>query len=1100
MLAFININSETQEERSVIMTSENTQATVSSLGQLLSVHDEQFVHLAYQSILGRRPDHDGFKYYLLRLRGGVSKLEIISQLYLSAEGKSRKVSMTGLDVAIKKYKQSKLPIWGALLRFLGFKEIESTEKKLRVLENALYLYNKSVQKKLSEFSIRDNQLQETTLSESEEAYNLKGNDIVGYTHDFTPYDPIGDRYKNTLAEVKLRFSDTDINIKTNSNKIKISLVMPVYKVPIHFLKKAIYSIQSQSYANWELCIVDDGSNDKKLAEFLHNVASMDKRIKIQILNKNNGISSATNEAISMTTGHYIGFIDNDDILTRDALAHVANVIDEYPEVDLVYSDEAKIDEDDNPIELFTKPDWSPSTLFNCMYVGHFSVYKGAIVKELGGLRSEYDFSQDYDFTLRASELVELVHHIPKVLYGWRMISGSGAQGDKPYARVSNIAALQDALDRRGLKGKVIPEPAANRFIADSSNFTEKVSLIIPSDNFENITQSIKSIVDNSLYSNYEIIVVTNSKIIQKLKKVDLADKLILVAYDGTFNFSTKCNLGAVEATGEIIVFFNDDVRVVSKDWIERLLEGFLHKNVGIVGPKLLYENYLIQHAGMVTGVRGLVGTAFHCLPHETHQHFGAALWLREVSLICGACLAIRKDIFEQINGFDDVNAGIAHSDVDLCFKVREAGYTCLYTPHATLIHIGHLSIAEAEKAEAKEKLPPKKDKSDIYLLRRWGKFTSYDPYFPPAMRDILYHDSPEKWNLFADVDPAPVGGKDYLLISHDLTGSGAPRIVYEMARTLKLAGNFVVVASPSDGEYREKLNELNIPVIIDELTLRQHNSLEKLAKNFDIVIANTIVSWPAVKQLSSLVETYWYIHEISLVTHLLNVEPEIKNIFKLPKQIWVGSPHAGDLIKQFRSNIRVLKYGVDPITPTIESSIEYPLRVSVFGSYEPRKGQDLAIQGYGLLEKSYQEKIKLNFYGRVLDHSIYDFVKQESVKYPNVGVHESLEYNEYLETLLKSDAVLVASRDDTLPFVSIDALGAGKVLLCTSTTGTSLYIENGVSGFVLNLPDPKSIAKGLTKLVDQYESLPSIMRSGRAVFDKEFSFDAFSKALLSQGG
>ncbi|WP_293599894.1 glycosyltransferase, partial [Polynucleobacter sp. 35-46-11] len=406
-------------------------------------------------------------------------------------------------------------------------------------------------------------------------------------------------------------------LKSIIDNIKISILMPVYKVKPELLISAIESVRRQSYLNWELCIVDDGSDDVTIKKILENYSENDNRIKIQLNKTNHGISSATNDALDLATGEFVGLLDNDDILTFDALEEVFAAIKNNPSTDYIYSDECKIDDNGLPIEIFSKPDWSPSALINCMYTGHFSIYRKKLIYDIGKFRSKYDFSQDYDLALRASSQANNIIHISKVLYGWRMTEGSGAQGDKPYARISNIAALQDFADNKRILAKAEPEPYGNHLRILKSQNHEKVSIIIPSDNFTNISNTIDTIIENTLYENYEIIIVTNSKIAAKLQPIKSYDQIRIAKYDLPFNFSDKCNYGAKMATGEIIVFFNDDVRVVSKDWLEIIIEAFITTGAGIVGPKLLYENYLIQHAGMVTGVRGLVGTAFHCLPHET---------------------------------------------------------------------------------------------------------------------------------------------------------------------------------------------------------------------------------------------------------------------------------------------------------------------------------------------------------------------------------------------------------------------------------------------------------------------------------------------------
>lgn len=1069
--------------------------------ELFSLHDERFIKRAYQLILNREPDSIGFNHYLGRLRAGSSKIEILADLKASHEGKSKVLHDAHIGNLISTHMFEKKSMLNRLSKLFNSSNIE-TINQIRAINNKISTFDEKIDNnffKLNDIlSILNNKLNEKLTGSTSEQSPQVSFFAEQHSHvEVKKYDPIGDRYKDKLSKLTARFgpcAEKSTEIKSN---LKISILMPVYKVPLVYLEKAIDSVKNQTYRNWELCIVDDGSNDDSLSNFLTNAAKEENRIKLNISSVNKGISATSNAALAMSTGEYIALLDNDDVLTHDALEIVSEKINLNPKTDWLYSDECKMDESGNPTELFTKPDWSPLALFNCMYTGHLTVYRKSIVLEVGGFRPEFDFSQDYDLALRISEVTSNVIHIDEVLYGWRMIIGSSAQGDKPYARASNVAALQDVAVRRNILGVAFAEPAANHLRITTSSMDQVVSIIIPSDNLENIKKTLSSISENTLYKKYEVIVVTNSKIIEKLKSLSYASNILLIAFDKVFNFSEKCNVGAKHASGEIIVFFNDDVRVVSQDWIEMILEGFIHPNVGIVGPKLLYENYLIQHAGMVTGVRGMVGTAFHCLPHETTTHFGMGLWMREVSLICGACLAIRTSVFNSIDGYDAINAPISHSDVDLCFRVRDAGYSCLYTPHATLIHIGHLSIAETEKEEVLKPTTKKKDKSDIFLLRRWGQHTSYDPYFPPQMRDLVFHDSPEKWQLHANVPPMTADGKDILLISHDLTGSGAPRIVYETARVLRELGHFVVVASPSDGTYRKQLNELGVPVIIDELLLRQHDSLERFAKNFDLVIANTVVTWPAVKQLSHLVETHWYIHEISLLQHLLNIEPGLKEAFSAAKKVWVGSGLAAQLILPYRPDVLVLKYGVHPLSNQINNiPANSPVNISLFGSYEPRKGQDIAVEAFLLLPQEYRDKLRLTLFGRILDEDFYRKVELSARGVYEITLKTELPYEKYMKEMLSCQVLLVASRDDTLPFVSIDALGAGKVLLCTSTTGTSSYIEHGVSGFIAASADAQSVAKVLRDLIDHHDQLVNIGKNGKKVFEMQFSVPAFTKSLL----
>ncbi|MBA8882129.1 glycosyltransferase [Phyllobacterium myrsinacearum] len=915
-------------------------------------------------------------------------------------------------------------------------------------------------------------------------------------------------HKNDLLQqVRQKFFNPHLNDlqseTAEASNIKISIIMPVYKIKPELIEEAIQSVLRQSHENWELCIADDFSNDAELSRILRSHVQRDERIKFVELQKNQGISGASNAALALATGDYVALMDNDDLLTWDALESFAVAISLDPEADILYSDEAKVDETGVPVEIFAKPDWSPMLMLNCMYIGHLGVYRRSLVEQIGGFRKEFDFSQDYDLALRASEIARHVLHIPKVLYGWRMIASSAAAGGKPYARETNIAALQSAVERRGWKGKAVALPTANRVVFEFAGEYPLASIIVPSDNQRNIEDTIRSITEDTAGGEFEIIVVTNSKIVSAMQGTALDSRVRFAAYDKPYNFSDKCNAGAAIASGDYLIFFNDDVRIISSGWLEGIMEYLVRDGVGIVGPKLLYENQTIQHAGMVTGVRRLVGTAFHSLPSDTPLHYNFAQSVREVSLICGACLGIKGDVFKKIGGFDAFNAPINHSDVDLCFKVRDLGLTCVYTPHATLLHIGHMSLKEVDKKKAAA--PRRKDKADIYLLRRWSSYLHNDPYFTKTMRELLYHDSPEAYEFFAPFSTATImGGKDALLVSHDLTESGAPRVVLDMARSLKNAGHFVVVASPEDGPMRHELQKIGVPVIIDSLVLTGHQSVEDFAVNFDFVIANTAVTWPAVNQLAPKVDVHWYIHETGLIKQLANLHPDaFPSALKNAKSVIAGSQRAEAVLKDYRGDLSIMEYGVEAYPLDIEASkqsledMKRKLVVSVFGSYEPRKGQDLFILGVAALPDELKKRCEFRLHGRILDAGFFEGISNMVKNEPEIVLGKQLSHAEYVSEIAQSDLVVVPSRDDTLPLVSLNALSAGRPLMCTMTTGTVAYLTHGVTGFVISENSPTVITQALMDALANPARLHDVGLAGREVFEARFSQDRFTTSLLA---
>lgn len=911
--------------------------------------------------------------------------------------------------------------------------------------------------------------------------------------------PILNRYNQGRLEAGSRFLLNPGRAGRIDHGPTISILVPVYKTPIIFLERAILSVLFQTYANWELILVDDFSQRSDIEAILKYYARVDSRVKVHFCERNDGTSAATNEALRIASGSYIGLLDHDDMLTRDALERVADRLVENDELDLVYTDECWIDRDNLVDGLFHKPDWSPLLLLNFMYTGHFSVYRKTLVESVGGFRSKFDFSQDYDLVLRVAERQPKVAHIDEILYGWRMAAGSAAIGGKPTARISNIAALQDAADRRGYDGVAIALPTANRVKRQLKGQAPLVSIVIPSDSHSNIRDSVNSIISHSTYENYEILVVTNSEFIATYGGALGSRTTRLVKYDEPFNFSDKCNVGASRANGEYVVFFNDDVRVISPDWIETLLEYLTLPDVGVVGPKLLYENGSIQHAGMVTGVRRLVGTAFHAYPGDTTAYFNLAQSVRETSLISAACLAMPMKVFREIGGFDPRNVPVAHSDVDLCFRVRESGRSCVYTPHAQLMHIGHLSIGSAETEARRKAKPFRKNKADLFLLKRWGRYLERDPYFPPKVRDFVYIDSQEPFSYrTSGFATSAKSGSDFILFSHDLSGSGAPRVLYDLAKTLINAGHYVLVVSPEDGVFSKRFLGIGADVIVDALALSGHAAVVDLAKNFDVAICNTIVCWPIPPQLQPYLQVYIYAHESQLIRHYAENVPGFREGMSAATAIWAAGPLVVSAICEqcglTAQNIEGCVEELDHLAK--EDPYEGATVIAVVGTYEPRKGQDIAILGFNKLTRERRAQSRLVMAGRTNNPEFRKALTGLVDTSSHIDFYDELTHTDVAALMSRASIVLVPSRDDALPLVSMEALAGGKVLVCSKTTGTSAYIIDGESGFVLHEGSPEDICATLERVFKQRRDWPRIGANARRVYEANFTPQRFEERIL----
>lgn len=510
------------------------------------------------------------------------------------------------------------------------------------------------------------------------------------------------------------------------NSPTISIVMPVYNTPRDLLCRAIESVQGQFYKQWELCICNDASTLPHVWEILDAATETDPRIKVVHAETNSGIVAASKAALSLATGEYVGLLDHDDELTLDALMEVAAVL-QNSDVDMVYSDEDKVDGAGRRHSPFFKPAWSPDLLTSVMYTSHFSVYRKALLDEVGGFREGFDGSQDYDLALRITERASRIVHIPKVLYHWGEARGStaAAVGAKAYAIEAARTALGEALQRRGYTGVITLDHAAGFYRAQRSIAkTGKVSIIIPTrDRLDLLQRCIESIERKPAYDNYEIIVVDNgSKSPETLTY--LADTPHRVIHDyGRFNYSRLNNAAAREADGKYLLFLNNDTEILSPEWLSAMIEHAQRPEVGAVGAKLLYPDGRIQHAGVVLGPLGMAAHAHRfASPVPGSGYFNFPNIVRNYSAVTAACMMVRRDLFLEIGGFDEQNLPVAFNDIDLCLRLRESGHIVVYTPYAVVRHYESASRGvELDSAEL------------AYFMSTWQSVIEHDPYYHPTL-------------------------------------------------------------------------------------------------------------------------------------------------------------------------------------------------------------------------------------------------------------------------------------------------------------------------------------------------------------------------------
>jgi len=519
----------------------------------------------------------------------------------------------------------------------------------------------------------------------------------------------------------------------------ISVLMPVFNTPERWLDRAIASVVAQVYPRWELCIADDASTAPHVRRAIESWQSKDSRIRTVFRETNGHISAASNSALELARGEFVALLDHDDELAPGALAEVVLCLNAHPGTDLVFSDEDKIDEDGRRFDPYFKPNFLPDLLLGQNCISHLSVYRTASVHAVGGFRTDYEGSQDWDLALRFLEKIDpdRIRHVPKILYHWRAIAGSTAREAtaKNYAIDSARQALADHFRRCALPAEIRPAPGARwRIVFPLPASPPLVSIIIPTRNRADLVQlCLASIFSRTSYAPYEIILVDNGSddpaVVDFFASLEREDGVRVLRYDQPFNFSAINNFAVQHARGEVLCFLNNDVEAVNEHWLDELVRQALRPEIGAVGAKLFYPDGRIQHAGVILGLGGVANHAFTLYPHDSDGYFNRARLIQNYSAVTGACLAVRKQVFIQAGGFNETDLSVAFNDIDFCLRVRAAGYRNLWTPFAELIHSESVSRGKEDTSGRQQRFAREVD----YMRRTWGPLLDADPAYNPNL-------------------------------------------------------------------------------------------------------------------------------------------------------------------------------------------------------------------------------------------------------------------------------------------------------------------------------------------------------------------------------
>lgn len=555
-------------------------------------------------------------------------------------------------------------------------------------------------------------------------------DVGEYASWIARFDTLGTGQMEQLRIRAARLASADAPL--------ISIVVPTYNTPERWLRRCIESVIGQVYPHWQLCIADDASPDARVMEVLRAYAAMDPRIEVMRRETNGHISEASNSALSMARGSYVGLLDHDDELRPHALLEMAEAIVASPGVGLLYSDEDKLDEEGRRFDPYFKPDWNLELMLSQNYVCHFTVIRTDLVRKVGGFRRGFEGSQDHDLFLRCIEELPpaAIHHVPRVLYHWRAIQGSTAlsRGEKDYAADAGARAVASHLERQHPEARVealshghyrvhwrLPEPRP------------MVSLVIPSrDRVDLLRTCVDSILARTRYPAYEVVIVDNQSsdaaALDYLAHIGRDPRVRVLRYDAPFNYSAINNWAVAQCDGAVIGLLNNDVEVITPEWLDEMVSQAIRPGIGAVGAMLYYPDDTIQHAGVVLGVHGVAAHRYAGMPKGYPGHGGRARVAQQLSAVTGACLVVTRSAYEDVGGLDEA-LQVAFNDIDFCLRLAEAGYRNIWTPFAELYHHESASRGSEDTEEKKARFA----NEVALMIRRWDSRLRGDPAYNPNL-------------------------------------------------------------------------------------------------------------------------------------------------------------------------------------------------------------------------------------------------------------------------------------------------------------------------------------------------------------------------------
>jgi O-antigen biosynthesis protein len=913
----------------------------------------------------------------------------------------------------------------------------------------------------------------------------------------------------------------------------ISIITPVYNPAPQVLQAAIESVRAQTYDHWNFCLVDGGSDALRVKALLSAYAQQDRRIQVQFLDGNQGISGNSNQALRMATGEFVVLLDHDDLLAPNLLYEIVKLLNQERDADIIYYDEDKISEDGaaRNAPWFKPGRWSPDLLLSTNYLMHAAIRR-ALLLDVGGFDPQMDGAQDWDLALRLTEKTHKLGHIPRVLYHWRQVPGSAAHdaNAKPWAYAAQERCIEAHLQRLGVTGARVVFPSLGRVRIRWPNSGAKVSIIIPTrDKVELLRACVTSILAQTSYPNYEIVLVDTGSAQpathQYYDELASESRVRIIAQAGPFNYSLVNNLGARDAGGDVLLFLNNDTEALEADWLEELVGWAERPEVGIVGCKLIRPDRTIQHAGIVMGLAGHGSHIFDGDRENDYGPFGSPEWYRDYLAVTGACMAMRREVFERLGGFDGAYQ-VGYGDIDICLRAVEAGYRVVYTPFARVLH--------HEGGTRGFELPP----SDVLRasMRMAAIIRAGDPFFNPNLS--VFHRRPaivqpdeehcedtlltilklfdliDKHSLpftddrlealaGTDEQPASERARRLALVTHELSLTGAPLILFKLAQYLAESGYAITVLSPMAGPMQQRYADAKIDVIVDPALLDDARAAFALLRDYDAVLANTILSWRVIYAAKAAeTPSIWWVHESQFGQEQISRIPAIAGAFEAADIVLFPSKATAALYGEVatRDHCRIIHYGLDPVAqaPAMKAIHKQPDKFYVVNtaSVERRKGQDALLRAIAVLPADVMRSMEFYLVGRVLDWRFYNELLHFAGRLQNVHLVGEVLHERALAYLQAADVYAFASRDEALPISVLEAMCYGKGIVTTNAGGVAEVIEDGVDGFVVDVDDHAALARALQRLFEDRELLGRMGANAGAAYQERLTMKRFGQDIV----